>query len=296
MSHDQTLAESAPGRQPLESAGEDTFEWRVIRPRHRWWPGLGLTELWTYRDLGLTLAHRDLQLRYRQTLLGVAWVVLQPLAAMVAFSWVFGHVAGLPSDGLPYPVFVLTAVVPWFFVSTAVSAAADSLIGQPDLVTRVWFPRLLAPIGAVLASVVDLLIGLILLVPVMAAYGVAPPLQAFTLPVWLVGFVVLAMAAGFWLAAANVLYRDVRYALPFVLQLWLFLSPIVFPTSLVSEPLRFVYAINPAVGLIDGIRWALLGAPGPGAYLIVSVLSLWVLLVGGIWYFRGVERIFADRI
>ena len=182
----------------------------------------------------MTLALRDLQLRYRQTLLGVAWAVLQPLAAMLAFSWVFGHVAGIPSEGLPYPVFVLAGVVPWFFISTAVSAAAESLVEHTDLVTRVWFPRLLAPIAAVLAALVDLLIGLLLLVPVMAVYGVAPPIQVLTLPVWLLGAVLVAMAAGFWLAAANVLYRDVRYALTFLLQLWLFVSPVVFPTSLVD--------------------------------------------------------------
>jgi lipopolysaccharide transport system permease protein len=295
MSGDQTLAT----RVPTAGAGsgkEEPGAWRVIRPRGRWWPGLGLGQLWAYRELGLTLALRDLQLRYRQTLLGIAWAVLQPLAAMVAFSWVFGHLADLSSDGLPYPVFVLAGVVPWFFISTAVSAAAESLVEHTDLVTRVWFPRLLAPIAAVLAATVDLLIGLLLLVPVMVIYAVAPPLQVLTLPLWLLGAVLLATAAGVWLAAANVLYRDVRYALTFLLQVWLFVSPVVFPTSLVAEPWRYLFSLNPAVGVIDGLRWALLGAPAPGPELAVSVASLSALLFGGAWYFRRVERLFADRI
>jgi lipopolysaccharide transport system permease protein len=294
MSPDQTVA--APASSAPAASGEEQPAWREIRPRGRWWPGLGLGQLWAYRELGLTLALRDLQLRYRQTLLGVAWAVLQPLLAMAAFSWVFGHIAGIPSDGLPYPVFVLAGVSLWFFISTAVTAAAESLVEHSDLVTRVWFPRLLAPIAAVLAAVVDLLIGLLLLVPVMAAYEVAPPLQVLTLPVWVLGTVLLAMAVGFWLAAANVLYRDLRYALTFVLQLWLFVSPVVFPTSLVEDPWRYLYSLNPAVGLIDGARWALLGASAPGPELAVSIASLFLILFGGIWYFRRTERTFADRI
>jgi lipopolysaccharide transport system permease protein len=295
MSGDETVATAAPGPVGERVPGEE-LGWRVLRPRGRWWPGLGLGQLWAYRELGWTLALRDLQLRYRQTLLGVAWAVLQPLAAMLAFSWVFGHVAGISSEGLPYPVFVLAGVSVWFFLSTAVTSAAESLVEHTELVTRIWFPRLLAPIAAVLAATVDLLIGLLLLVPVMAAYSVAPPIQALTLPLWMVGTVLLAMAAGFWLAAANVLYRDVRYALTFLLQLWLFISPVVFPTSLVAEPWRYVFSINPAVGLIDGVRWALLGAAAPGPELAVSLGSLILLLVGGTWYFRRVERTFADRI
>ena len=279
-----------------DAEGADLPAWRVIRPRSRWWPGLGLGELWAHRELGVTLALRDLQLRYRQTLLGIAWAVLQPLAAMVAFTWIFGHVAGIPSDDLPYAVFVLAGVVPWFFISTAVTAAAESLVEHSDLVTRVWFPRLVAPIAAVLAGTIDLLIGLLLLASVMAAYEVAPPLQILTLPLWLLGAVVVAVAAGFWLAAANVLYRDVRYALTFMLQLWLFVSPVVFPTSLVDEPWRYLFSLNPAVGVIDGLRWAVLGAAAPGPELAVSFASLSLLLVGGTWYFRRVERIFADRI
>jgi lipopolysaccharide transport system permease protein len=255
-----------------------------------------LGQLWAYRELGLVLAQRDLQLRYRQTFLGILWAVLQPAAALAAFSWVFGHVADVPSDGIPYAAFVLAGVVLWFFLSSAVSAAAESLVEHSDLVTRVWFPRLLAPSAAVLAATVDFLIALLLFIPVMAASGIAPPLQALTLPLWLAGAILLAMGAGFWLSGANVLYRDFRYALPFLLQLWLFISPVVFPTSLVSEPVRYVFSLNPAVGLIDGLRWSLLDGPSPGPELAVSVASLALVLLGGVWYFRRVERTFADRI
>ena len=294
MSVDQTqLGVPAGGS---AGAAADEAAWRLIRPSRRWWPGLGLRELWADRELGLMLTLRDLQLRYRQTFLGIAWAVLQPLAALAAFSWVFGEIAGIPSDGLPYPVFVLAGVVPWFFISTAVSGAAESLVEHSDLITRVWFPRLLAPSAAVMAAMVDLLIGLLLFLPVMAAYGVAPPLQILTLPVWVFGAFLLALAAGFWLSGANVLYRDFRYALPFLLQLWLFVSPVVFPSSLVGEPWRYLFSLNPAVGIIDGFRWALLGAPSPGPELAVSVAALILLLVGGAWYFRRVERVFADRI
>jgi lipopolysaccharide transport system permease protein len=278
------------------SPDAERAEWRVVRPSRRWGARLDLRELWAYRELAFTLALRDLQLRYRQTLFGVAWAVLQPLTAMVAFSWVFGDVAGISSDGLPYPLFVLAGVSLWFFISGAVMAAADSLVEHVDLVTRIWFPRLLAPVAAVLALGIDLLIGLLLLAPAMAAYGVAPPVQALTLPAWMLGAVLLATAVGFWFAAANVLYRDVRYALPVLIQLWLFVSPVVYPTSLVSEPARYIFSLNPAVGIIDGVRWALLDAPPPGLELAVSAVALLAVLSGGIWYFGRVERIFADRI
>jgi homopolymeric O-antigen transport system permease protein len=296
MSTDQTVAARSAAEGSPGTAGDQQADWRVIRPHSRWWPGLGLGQLLSHRDLGLTFALRDLQLRYRQTLLGVVWAVLQPLLAMVAFSWVFGDLAGVPSEGVDYPVFVLAGVSVWFFISTAVTAASESLVEHADLVTRVWFPRLLAPTGAVLAALVDLLIGLLLLVPVMAIYGVAAPLQVLTLPVWILGVVLLATAVGFWLAAANVLYRDLRYAVAFLLQIWLFVSPVVFPPSLVGDAWQYVYAINPAVGLLEGLRWSLLGTAAPGPELIVSVCSLVLVFFGGVWYFRITERTFADRI
>ena len=192
------------------------FYWQEIRPPARGLPHLGLRELWAYRDLGLILALRDLQLVYRQTLLGVAWVVIQPLTAMLIFALVFGRLAQLPSDGVPYTSFALAGLTVWTFVATGVTAAANSLVEDRDLVTKVWFPRMLAPIAAVLASSVELLITLLLLIPVLAFDRVMPPLQVLTLPLWILGAILLATGVGLWLSAANVLYRDVRYAVGYV--------------------------------------------------------------------------------
>ena len=270
--------------------------WREIRPPARGLPRLGLRELWTYRDLGLILALRDLQLIYRQTLLGITWVVIQPLTAMLIFALVFGRLAQLPSDGVPYTSFALAGLTVWTFISTGVTAAANSLVEDRDLVTKVWFPRMLAPIAAVLASSVELLITLVLLIPVFAFDRVVPPMQVLTLPLWILGAILLATGAGLWLAAANVLYRDVRYALTFLLQAWMFISPVAFSSSLVSDQWKWVYNLNPAAGLIDGMRWALLNGPSPGPQLAVSVGSLVVLLVSGAMWFQTAERVFADTI
>ena len=279
----------------VEPVGSQLF-WREIRPPQRGLPRVGLRELWAYRDLALILALRDLQLLYRQTLLGVAWVILQPLAAMLIFSLVFGRLAHLPSDGVPYTSFSLAGLTVWIFVSTAVSAAAVSLVEDRDLVTKVYFPRMLAPIAAVLATTVELLITLVLLIPVLAFDGVVPPLQVLTLPLWILGAILLATAVGLWLAAANVLYRDVRYVLGFLLQAWLFISPVAISSSLVPSAWKWVYNLNPAAGLIDGMRWALLDGPSPGPQLAVSLASLFVILISGAAWFRAAERVFADTI
>lgn len=272
------------------------LHWREIRPAPRGLPRLELRELWAYRDLGLILALRDLQLLYRQTLLGVAWAVIQPVTAMLIFALVFGRLAQLPSDGVPYTSFVLAGLTVWTFVSTGVSAAASSLVEDRDLVTKVWFPRMLAPVAAVLAATVELLITLVLLIPVLAIDGVVPPLQVLTLPVWILGAILLAVGVGLWLSAANVLYRDVRYVLAFLLQVWLFVSPVAYSSSLVQGGWKYVYNLNPAAGLIDGMRWALLDGPSPGPQLAVSVGSLFLLLLSGAVWFRKAERLFADTI
>src|SRR5262245_31867558 len=209
------LGRVRPGTPHVRAFRSEPY-WREIRPPGRGLPRLGLREIWAYRDLALILALRDLQLVYRQTLLGVAWVVLQPLTAMLIFALVFGRLANLPSDGVPYTSFALAGLTIWTFLSTAVSAAATSLVEDRDLVTKVYFPRMLAPVAAVLAATVELLITLLLLIPVLAIDGVKPPLQVLTVPLWVVGAFVLAIAVGLWLAAANVLYRDVRYVLGFL--------------------------------------------------------------------------------
>jgi lipopolysaccharide transport system permease protein len=270
--------------------------WYEITPPARRIPRLGLRELWAYRDLAVILALRDIQLIYRQTLLGIAWVLLQPLAAMLIFAVVFGHLARLPSDGVPYTSFALAGLTVWTFVSSAVTAASNSLVVDRDLVTKVYFPRLLAPVAAVLASTVQLFITLVLLVPVLAIDGIMPPPQVLTLPLWIVGAILLATAVGLWLAAANVLYRDVRHVLTFLLQVWLFISPVAISSSLVPNGWKWAYYLNPAAGLIDGMRWAVIDGPPPGPYLAVSVGSLLLLLVGGVVWFRVAERSFADAI
>ncbi len=237
-----------------------------------------------------------MKLEYRQTLLGIVWMVIQPLAAMLIFALVFGRLAQLPSDGVPYTSFALVGLTIWTFVSTAVSSAAESLVNDRDMVTQVWFPRMLAPLAASLSDTVRLLIAFVLLVPVFAIDGVVPPLQVLTLPLWILGAILLAMGAGLWLSAAYVLYRDVGYGLGFLLQGWLVISPVAYSSSLVPDRWKYVYNLNPAAGLIDGMRWALLDGPAPGPQLMVSVGSLLVLVVSGMWWFRMSERVFADKI
>jgi len=215
---------------------------------------------------------------------------------MLIFALVFGRLARLPSDGVPYTSFALVGLTIWTFVSTAVTAAANSLVEDRDLITKVYFPRPLAPVAAVLAATVELLITLVLLVPVLAIDGVVPPLQVLTLPLWILGAILLATAAGLWLSAANVLYRDVRYALTFLLQAWLFISPVAYSSSLVHGGWKYVYNVNPAAGLIDGVRWAVLDGPSPGPQLAVSVGALLVFLISGAVWFRVAERVFADAI
>jgi lipopolysaccharide transport system permease protein len=273
-----------------------SVSWRVLRPSGRWGRRTPISELWAARELVWLLALRDFKLRYRQTLFGIGWAALQPAAGVAIFTVIFGHFAHVPSDGLPYSIFALTALVVWSFVSTAVTNAAESLLEHRALVTEVSLPRILAPIAAVSAALSDLLVGLVLLIPFFIGYGISPPLQALTLPIWLLGGAAVAVAVGLWLSAANVLYRDVRYALGFLLQVWFFVTPVVFPSSLIGGAWRYVLSLNPLTGVIDGLRWALLGAPSPGPWLAVSAGSLAILLVGGFVYFQVAERTFADRI
>jgi lipopolysaccharide transport system permease protein len=295
---------SAPGAGATErtlhsaraSGGSAAAAWVENRPSTGWLPRLDLRELWAYRELALFLALRDLKLRYKQTAFGVAWAIIQPLGAAAIFTIVFGRLAGLPSDGLPYAVFVFAGMIAWSYVSSAVGAAAESLVEHRGLVTNVYFPRLLAPLAAVVPGVLDLVISLVILAAFMAAYGVAPSAALLLLPFWLVALVGTALAAGLWLSALNVLYRDVRYALGFLIQLWLFTSPIVFPSSLVDGDWNYVYSANPLVGALDGFRWSLLGAPAPGTEDLVSLGVGLLLFAGGIVYFRRVERRLGDRI
>ncbi len=258
--------------------------------------GVHPRDLWAYRDLALFLALRDLQVRYKQTIFGVAWAVIQPLAGVAIFTFVFGRLVNVPSDGLPYPLFVYVGMIVWIYLSTAVNEAAQSLTEKSALVTKIYFPRILAPFAAALPGLVDLGISMVILGGFMAFYGIVPGVSALLFPAFVFALALVATGAGVWLAALNVQYRDVRYALPFLVQVWLFLSPVVYPTSLVDGAARYVFALNPLVGVIDGARWALLGAPPPGAAALVSLATGTALLVTGIVYFQRVERRFADVV
>jgi lipopolysaccharide transport system permease protein len=270
--------------------------WIENRPTRRLWPRLHLRELWAYRDVGLILAHRDLKVRYKQTFFGVLWAVLQPLIAMALFTLILSHGAGVPSDGVPYAAFAITGLAMWFPFNTALTASADSLVRDPELVTKVYFPRLLAPLGAVLAPTVDLGVSLVIALVVALLAGVSVPVTVLLLPLCAVAWVVVCVAFGVWLSALNVLYRDVRYALGFMTQLLFFASPVVYPSSLAGDRWQDVLAINPLVGLIDLVRWAMLGVPLPLSAALISLASTIVLLVTGIVFFRRAERLFADRI
>ena len=266
-----------------------------VEPRHGW-RALALGELWSHRELLYFFAWRDIKVRYKQTLLGAGWVVVQPLIMMVLFSVFFGHLAKIPSNGVPYPVFALAAVVPWTFFSTALTQSANSLVMTPDLVTKVFFPRLILPLASVLAGLVDLAVALVLLVGLVLLYGVGPGIEVLLLPALIVLALLSALGIGLWLSSLNVEYRDVRYALPFLVQSLLFLTPVVYPSSLVPEPWRTIQGINPMAGVVEGFRWCLLGTPLPTGLLLASSISALALVLTGLVYFRRVEGQFADVI
>jgi lipopolysaccharide transport system permease protein len=284
--------------EPLEEDARATAPrpWVENRPSKGWFPRLDPRELWEYRELALFLAVKKLQIRYKQTVLGLAWAVLQPLVAMALFSALFGRLAGLPSDGLPYPVFVFAGLASWVYFSSAVNNAAESLVTDEALVTKVYFPRILAPLASILPGLVDLAVSLVVIAVLMAIYSVAPGPELVFLPFWIFAAVFVAFGAGAWLAALNVLYRDVRIVLAFLLQVWLFASPVIFPSSLVGGTASWFFHINPVAGVIDGFRWSLIGTPAPGPEALVSLAVAVVLVITGVIYFQRVERRFADQI
>lgn len=274
----------------------DQSQWTENRASTGWLPRLRQQGLWQYRELAYHLALRDIKLRYKQAAFGVAWAVLQPILGAIVFSIVFGQLADVPSDGIDYPVFVYAGLVVWVYLSGSVTAGAESLVEHRELVTKVFFPRLLAPLAAVFPGLLDLAISLVILAVLMVGYGVAPSAALLTLPLWIIGAMAVALGASLWLSALNALYRDVRYTLAFGIQLWLFISPVVFPSSLVEGTWGFFFSLNPAVGVIDGFRWATIGGPGPGLEALVSLGSCVLILISGTIYFRRVERRLADRI
>ena len=260
---------------------------RVLAPR----------ELWRYRDLAGQIALRDITVRYRQTALGGAWAVLQPIGFMVVFSLIFGNVAGLSSNGLPYPLFSLAALVPWVFFSNAVLLGSDSLVSNSALVSKIYFPRIFMPAGIVVAGFVDLAISLVILLAIILLWGFVPSIAILALPLLIAVTVATALGVSAALSAINVRYRDVRYIVPFGIQLWLFATPIVYPSSELDAPWRVISALNPMVGVVEGFRWATLGTGNaPWDLIAVSAAAAAVLFVAGLAYFDRVERAFADFV
>jgi homopolymeric O-antigen transport system permease protein len=269
----------------------------VLLRASRGMSALDLRSLWTFRELLYFLTWRDIKVRYKQTVLGGLWAVIQPFLTMVIFSLFFGRLAGMPSDGVPYPLFSYAALVPWTFFTNGLTNASNSLVGSANLITKVYFPRLIVPIASVLSAGVDVLLSSLLLFAMMGYYDVAPTARIVWLPFFLLLAVGSALGAGLWLSALNVQFRDVRYTLPFMTQLWLFATPIAYPSSLLKEPWHTLYGLNPMVGVVEGFRWSLLpGRPLPVAMLELSALTMMVLLVSGAYYFRRMERVFADVV
>ena len=272
-----------------------TQEWIENRPtRGVRWPDL--RELWQFRELAGFLAIRDVKVRYKQAVFGAGWAVLQPLAGVAVFTIVFHRFADVPSNGIPYPVFALSGLAMWSYASAAVTKATQSLVGNTPLVTKVYFPRILAPVAAVLPPLLDLAFSLIALGVFMVIYGVGPTWAIVTFPMWVVVALAAVTGTGLWLGALNVSYRDINQAIALLLQLWLFVTPVAYPSSVVPVAWRTVYFMNPMAGIVEGSRWALVGAPWPGAVVLVSMASTLLLLVTGVAYFERTERRFADII
>lgn len=286
----------------LEGAGARKASWErevpltVIRPS-RGWVALNLRELWERRELLYFLVWRDVKVRYKQTVIGAAWAILQPFLMMIVFSVFFGRLAKVPSDGIPYPIFAYCALLPWQLFANALTESGNSLVANQRLVTKIYFPRLAIPIAAVLAGLVDFVIAFVVLLGMMFYYGIVPTVAVLTLPLFILLAIATALAAGVWLSALNVQYRDVRYTIPFLTQFWLFATPIAYSSSLVPEQWRVLYGLNPMAGVVEGFRWALLGKEGSiGLMIVASALVVGVLLIGGLIYFRRVEKTFADVI
>jgi lipopolysaccharide transport system permease protein len=268
----------------------------VIEPP-RGWQSLGLGELWAYRELLYFLTWRDIKVRYKQTALGAAWAIIQPLSTMLVFSLFFGRLAKVPSEGVPYPLFSFAALVPWTFFANGLTQSANSVVNSQNLVTKIYFPRIAIPIATVLAGAVDLALAFLVLLGLMLYYGVSLGARAlWVIPLSGLAFVT-SLGVGLWLAALNVQYRDVRYTVPFLVQIWLFATPIAYSSTLLSEPWRTVYGLNPMVGVVEGFRWALLGTQtAPGGMILVSSAAALALTIAGALYFRRMEQTFADVV
>jgi len=271
-------------------------ETTVIRPSNGWsFPDF--KEIWEYRELLYFFVWRDIKIRYKQTVLGASWAVIQPFFTMVVFSIFFGKLAGIPSEGIPYPIFVYCALVPWSYFANALTKASNSMVSQRGIITKVYFPRLIIPLASVLSGLLDFAIAFIVFIGMMLYYGILPSPAVLLVPLLVLLSMATALGVGLWFSALNVIYRDVQYAVPFGIQFWMFATPIAYSSSLVPEAWRLLYGINPMVGVIEGFRWALLGrASGLGLMFIMSTLFVLLVLVTGLIYFRRMERTFADVV
>jgi lipopolysaccharide transport system permease protein len=287
------VANTVVGR-PESGTGAEVSLTRIEPPKGP--PRLRLREIYEYRELLYYLTWRDIKIRYKQTALGVSWAILQPFLAMVIFSLFFGHLAHVPSDGVPYPIFAFTALVPWTFFQYGLTQASNAMVQSNVLLTKIYCPRLIIPIAAVLSGAVDFVLAFIVLLGMMAYYGISPTANVVFVPLFLALTLVASLAAGFWLSALNVRYRDVRYVVPFLIQLWLFATPVAYPSSLLHGTARIVFGLNPMTGIVDGMRWALLGTPAPGGTAIVSTGVAIAFFIGGAYFFRQMERSFADVV
>jgi lipopolysaccharide transport system permease protein len=288
-------ARDIPQATPPEAAARGTAVIRIAPSgRFRF---LNLPELWRYRELLFFLVWRDVMVRYKQTAIGVLWVVLQPIAMVTVFTLFFGRLAKVPSDNVPYPLFAFAALLPWQVFSRAVTESSNSLVTDQRLISRIYFPRIIVPTTSVVAALVDFSVAFVVFLCMMAWYGFTPGLHVLYLPFFLILMVITALGTGYWLSALNVEYRDVSQILPFLAQFWMFLTPVVYSSSLVPGRWRVLYALNPMVGVVEGFRWSLLGVgTGPSPMLGASVLVALALFLSGIVWFRGRERTFADAV
>ncbi len=268
----------------------------VIQPS-RGWLSLGLKEIWSYRELLYFLIWRDVKVRYKQTALGAAWAIIQPFFTMIVFSLFFGGLAKVPSDGVPYPIFSFTALVPWTFFANGLSLSANSLVSSAQLVSKVYFPRLIVPSATVFSGLIDFALAFVVLIGMMLVYGIVPTARIVFLPIFLLLALIASLGAGLWLSAINVQFRDVKYVVPFLTQFWLFITPIAYASSLLSEPWRTLYGLNPMAGVVEGFRWALLNTnTDPSGITLMSGVAAVVMLITGAFYFRRMERTFADVV
>lgn len=263
----------------------------------RSWCDIGLREVWAYRELLGFFVWRDVKIRYKQTAIGAAWALLQPFLTMLVFSLIFGRLARLPTNGLPYPVFYYSALLPWSYFATGLQNATNVMVEQQRLITKIYFPRLVLPVSAVLSGLIDFAVAFAMLIALMVYYHIVPGSAVLFLPGFLVLAILTALGFGLWLSAFNAIYRDVRYIVPFLIQFWMFVSPVAYSTSLVPERWRWIYGLNPMAGVIEGFRWALTGhAVAPGPLFAASACGVLLVLVGGLLYFRSVEGTVADIV